>query len=233
MEPCPHWCIVMPAYNEEDNIHYVLEDIFSFFTTLGHPFHVLVVNDGSTDRTGAIIDEWRSKYKDRVEVITHETNKGWGEALLSGYSNAKGDFAVLFPSDRQFRAEDLERCVPHLGPDTVIATCRARRNDPLARRIASATYRSLMRALFGLHVRDVNWVKIFPVPLLQKMTIESRGPMIDAEMLIKATMAGATIIEVEVPHYPRVAGKAKGATPFAIAKTFWDLFTLWGKINRS
>jgi len=232
MERTPHWCIVMPAYNEEDNIDFVFQDIFAFFDKLGHPFHILVVNDGSTDATGTIIDAWRKRFEDRIQVVTHETNKGFGEALLSGYANATGDLAVVFPSDRQFRAEDLARCVPHLGENTVIVTCRAKRNDPLARRLASATYRSVMKVLFGLSLRDINWIKIFPVSLLREMTIESRGPMIDAEMLIKAKRAGADIVEIDVPHYPRVAGKAKGATPFAIAKTFRDLFSLWNRLRK-
>ena len=226
----PQWCVVLPAYNEEDNLAHVVDDVIATFKRLGRACQILIVDDGSNDRTPHIADDFATRL-DQVRVIHHPTNRGFGGALKTGYANATGDLVVVIPTDRQFHCQDLSQCLPHLADHEIVSCVRRRRRDPLARRIASATYRRLMRLLFGLSLDDINWVKIYPTALIRQITIESTGPFIDTEILVKTHRLGARIKQIDVPHYPRIAGKATGAGMRAMAKTFLDLLRLWHSLR--
>jgi glycosyltransferase involved in cell wall biosynthesis len=227
----PSWTIALPSFNEEENLAFVLDDLLTTFAEIGAPFRAIVLDDGSRDRTGAIADEYAGRHP-QIEVIHHETNKGFGAALAAGYAAATGDLVVLIPTDRQFRCQDLKQCLPLLPDHDVVICVRRDRSDPFARRVASASYRFLMRLLFGLDVDDINWVKIYRLEMLRRIEIESEGPFIDTEILVKARHMGARITEVDVPHYPRVAGRATGAGLRAMIKTFVDLFRLQRRLAR-
>lgn len=223
--PQPAWCIILPAFNEEANLSAVLDDVFSTFEEMGAPCEVIVVDDGSEDRTGEIADDYAARH-DHVRVLHHGRNRGFGAALATGYAAASGDLVTLIPSDRQFQCRDLKRCLPLLPDHDVVICVRRERSDSLARRTASSVYLTLMRMLFDLDVGDINWVKIYRLPLIRRIEIESEGPFIDTEVLVKAKQLGARIAQVDVPHHPRVAGRATGAGLRAMAMTFVDLFRL-------
>lgn len=226
------WCVILPAYNEQDNLPHVVEDVLSTFAELEIPCNILIVDDGSTDRTPQIADDYAAR-TDNIVVIHHPINLGVGEALKTGYHQACGDLAVLIPADRQFRCRDLKKCFHLLADHEVVCCVRRDRNDPPGRRVASFIYRILMRWLFGLKLDDINWVKVYHLSLLRRMTIESAGPFIDTEMLVKAARLGARIAQVDVPHYPRIAGRATGAGLRAVLKTFLDLIRLGLRLRRA
>ena len=226
----PQWCVVLPAYNEEDNLSHVVDDVLATFQRMQIPYRILIVDDGSIDRTPQIADAYAARL-DQVAVVHHSTNLGFGEALKTGYAAAEGDLVVVIPTDRQFRCEDLGKCLPHLQDHDIVSCVRRERCDPALRRLASTTYRKLVQCLFGLKLDDINWVKIYRTELIRRIEIESQGPFIDTEILVKAHRLGARIKQVDVPHYPRVAGKATGAGLRAMAKTFLDLFRLWQRLR--
>ncbi len=230
--PCalPQWCVVLPAYNEEDNLTHVVDDVLATFERMQIPCRILIVDDGSIDRTPQIADAYAARL-DQVAVVHHSTNLGFGEALKTGYAAAEGDLVVVIPTDRQFRCEDLSKCLPHLHDHDIVSCVRRDRRDPALRRLASATYRKLVHGLFGLKLDDINWVKIYRTELIRRIEIESQGPFIDTEILVKAHRLGAQVKQVDVPHYPRIAGKATGAGLRAMAKTFLDLFRLWHRLR--
>ena len=228
----PRWCVVLPAYNEQDNLACVVDDVIATFERLGHPCDILIVDDGSTDRTPEIAEQYAARFE-YVHVIHHPTNLGFGGALRTGYAQAAGDLVVVIPTDRQFRCEDLDKCLPHLHDHDIVSCVRRERQDPLARRMASGTYRRLMRLLFGLSMADINWVKIYRTALIRRIQIQSQGPFIDTEILVKSHRLGARIAQVDVPHYPRIAGQATGAGLRAMAKTFTDLFCLWRTLRHT
>ncbi len=124
-------------------------------------------------------------------MIHHDTNLGFGGALTTGYAAANSDLVMVIPSDRQFQCQDLKHCLPLIPDHDVVICVRRSRRDPFLRRVASNTYRLLMRVLFGLDVDDINWVKIYRVELLRRIEIESEGPFIDTEILVKANQLGA------------------------------------------
>ena len=104
------WCVVLPCFNEEENLRFVLDDVLSTFEEIGAPLDVIVVEDGSSDGSGAIADEYAERYEP-VRVIRHESNRGFGEALDTGYAHAASDLVVLIPTDRKFQCQYLKRCL--------------------------------------------------------------------------------------------------------------------------
>ena len=226
------WTVVLPAFNEEDNLAHVVGDVLATLERLDAPCDVLIVNDGSTDRTPRIADDFAARFE-KVRVIHHPTNLGFGGALRTGYAHAEGDRVVVIPTDRQFQCRDLDKCLPFLEDHDVVCCVRRRRRDPFARRAASRAYRTLVRLLFGLELDDINWVKIYRLQMIRRIDIESQGPFIDTEILLKLAGLGARITQVDVPHYPRVAGQATGAGLRARAKTFIDLFRLWHRLRNT
>ena len=111
--PCSHpqWCVVLPAYNEEENLTHVVDDVLATFERMQVACRILIVDDGSIDRTPQIADAYAARL-DQVAVVHHSTNLGFGEALKTGYAAAEGNLVVVIPADRQFRCEDLSKCLP-------------------------------------------------------------------------------------------------------------------------
>ncbi len=226
------WTGVLPAYNEEHNLAHVVDDVLATFERLDTPCDVLIVDDGSTDRTPQIADDFAAR-SENVRVLHHPTNLGFGGALKTGYAHAESDLVVVIPTDRQFQCRDLTKCLPFLEDHDVICCVRRRRRDPFARRVASTAYRTLVCLLFGLELDDINCVKIYKLQMIRRIDIESQGPFIDTEILFKLAGLGARIKQVDVPHYPRVAGQATGAGLRAMAKTFLDLFRLRRRLRNT
>jgi glycosyltransferase involved in cell wall biosynthesis len=156
-------------------------------------------------------------------------NRGYGEALRSGLAAARGDAVFFTDADRQFRIDDLERLLEHYGASPFVVGYRLKRNDPWHRLFVARVYHAALKAVFGLRLRDVDCAfKLFGREALDRIQsdLASRSAFISPELLIRAQMAGVAITEVGVPHYPRAAGRPKGATPKVIARTIKEIFVM-------
>jgi len=227
-----------PAHNEEANLEGLVEEALAVLPTLAETFEIIAVNDGSRDRTREIADDLTARHPGIVRAVHHPTNLGYGAALLSGFRAARYDLVAFTDGDRQFRVEDLGRLTARLAqadrPD-VVAGFRIKRADPLIRTIYAKAYRLANRLLFRLKVTDVDCAcKLFRREVLDGVRVESGGAFFSAELLIKLRAAGATVVEVGVPHYARTAGSPTGAKPQVILRAvrdFWRLrLSMW--VNR-
>lgn len=227
-----------PAHNEEANLEGLVEEALAVLPTLAETFEIIAVNDGSRDRTQAIADELTARHPGIVRAVHHPTNLGYGAALLSGFRAARYDLVAFTDGDRQFKVEDLGRLTARLAeadrPD-VVAGFRIKRADPLIRTIYAKAYRLANRLLFRLRVTDVDCAcKLFRREVLEGVRVESGGAFFSAELLIKLRAAGATVVEIGVPHYARTAGSPTGAKPQVILRAvrdFWRLrLRMW--VNR-
>jgi glycosyltransferase involved in cell wall biosynthesis len=228
-----------PAHNEEANLAGLIEEALETLPTLADTFEIIAVNDGSHDRTRAIADELTAAHPGIVRAVHHSTNLGYGAALRSGFRAARYELVAFTDGDRQFRVEDLGRLTTRLAeadtPD-VVAGFRIKRADPLIRTIYAKSYRLANRIFFGLTVTDVDCAcKLFRREVLDGLRVESGGAFFSAELLIKLRAAGASVVEVGVPHYPRTAGSPTGAKPQVILRAvrdFWRLrLHMW--VNRA
>ncbi len=229
MEKIKEISVFFPAYNEEENIEKTVRRAQNFLSKYATKYEIIIVDDGSTDKTGEIADRLAEK-DSHIRVIHHSPNKGYGEALKSGFYNAKYDWIVTTDSDGQFDFSELENLWAKSKEADVVIGYRLKRKDPFFRKLFGFGWTFLNNLLFGLKVRDIDC----SFKLVRRKVIETiprlqstRGGMISPELLAKAHREGFKIAEVGVHHYPRFAGKQTGANLKVIVKSFIDLFKLW------
>ena len=237
----PRLSYFFPAHNEEANIEGLVAEALDTLPAIAEAFEVIAVNGGSRDRTQALADELTAAHPGIVRAVHHPTNLGYGAALRSGFTAARYELVAFTDGDRQFRVEDLGRLTERLAhadqPDVVVGH-RIRRADPLVRTLYARAYRLANRIFFGLKVTDVDCAcKLFRREALEGLRVESGGAFFSAEMLVKLRVAGRTVVEVGVPHYPRTAGSATGAKPSVVLRAvrdFWLLrLRLWANRSRT
>ena len=223
------WCVIILAYNEEGSLAQVVEMTVQVLQEIASTFSILIVNDGSTDRTGRIADEFQVKDA-RIRVIHHENNKGIGYGLLTGYSRADGEIVGMIPADGQFNPDDL-RIIARYVPDyDIIATYRKERNDSLFRMFVTTVNRVLVKLLFGVMIKDVNWVKFYKRSVLNSVRIESVSPLIESEIVIQAVQRNCQMIEIPSSYFPRMSGKARGASFNHLTRSLVDLVKLYRRL---
>ncbi len=230
-----------PAHDEEANLEPLVAEALATLPELAGRFEVVIVDDGSRDATAEIADRLAAAHPDLVRVVHHETNRGYGAALRSGFGAARFGHVAFTDGDRQFRIADLGRLTARMGapdrPDVVIGF-RIRRADPIIRTIYARTYRLANRVFFGLRATDVDCAcKLYRREALAGIRVELGGAFLSAELLIKLRARGRSVVEVGVPHYPRTAGSPTGARPQVIVRAvrdFWMLrLRMWASRDRA
>jgi glycosyltransferase involved in cell wall biosynthesis len=218
-----------PALNEEHHVAAIVDDALAVLPRFADDLEVTVVDDGSSDRTGAIADELAKK-DPRLRVIHHGTRRGYGGAVRSGLASATKPWIFFTDGDRQFALEDLGRLIAASDGFDAVVGYREKRADPPRRLFVAWVYNRLIRLLFGGGWRDVDCAfKLFRrdvftrVPLAR---IRSNGAFFSPELLITLRHSGVRVRQVGVRHFPRTAGEPKGATPDVIARAIRDLFRL-------
>jgi glycosyltransferase involved in cell wall biosynthesis len=222
----------MPAHNEEEAIASTVHEVIDTLSVWVQDFEVIVVNDGSQDRTGIILDTIAAAHP-CLKVIHHAVNQGYGAALVSGFEAVTKDLAFFMDSDGQFDIHDLERFFPLLEDFDAVLGYRFNRQDTWMRKVNAWGWKILVGMVFGVYVRDVDCAfKLYPAQFFREHQLETRGAMINAEILYKFMRAGLTYTQVGVHHLPRRGGRATGARPSVILRAFRELFVFAWKWHR-
>jgi glycosyltransferase involved in cell wall biosynthesis len=223
--------IVLPAHNEEDNIAEAIRQALAAAESVSNRQEVVVVDDGSSDATAALTAEIARRER-RVRLVQHFHNLGYGSAVRTGIGAARMDWVLLTDSDLQFDLTQLSEFAAHTREAPLVVGYRARRSDPLIRRLNARGWNALVHLLFGLRVRDVDAAfKLIRRSTLDGLELMATGAAIDAELLTKATGRGAAIVELPVRHLPRIAGAPSGANVRVIARAFRELFQIWWQMH--
>jgi hypothetical protein len=223
--------LVLPAHNEVDNIEIVIRRALDILPRYTDTFEIIPVNDGSRDHTGRVIDHLAAE-DSRVRPVHHRVNKGYGGALKSGFAASRCDYVMFMDSDRQFDIADIQRLTPFVASHDIVAGFRMERSDPMHRRINAEIFNLAVRILFGVHMRDLDCAfKIFKGEQLRSLQLTTSGALINAEMQAKLRRQGATLQQVGVPHYPRVAGSATGGSLRVIARAMKETIQLWVRMH--
>jgi glycosyltransferase involved in cell wall biosynthesis len=217
--------LVLPAYNEAENIEPMVAEAVPALAANAADWEIVVVDDGSADETAAVTRRV-SEREPRVRLVQHAVNRGFGSAVLTGFTSATKDWIFYTDADRQFVLAELERFVPHMGSADLIAGYRAPRRDPFLRVLYGKGWSALCTLLFGYTVRDVDCgFKLLRRKIVQDLAprIESRGATFSIEWLVRAKRAGYRFVELPVSHRPRVAGSQTGANMRVIVRAFREL----------
>lgn len=205
----PGLSLILPAYNEADAIRHSIRAAVAALDELQVPYEVIVVDDGSSDETAALARE-EAAQSPQVRVLSLEKNAGYGGALRHGFAAAQYDFLSFTDADGQFDLRELARLLTPAKEYDVVCGFRIDRRDHWTRKLYSRGYNLIVRTLLGTRVRDCDCaLKIFRRSQIEALGLESNGFFINAELLAKARMAGLTVAEVGVNHFPRLRGESK------------------------
>lgn len=233
--PRPSLTFFFPAYNEEENVEQTVQLALDQVGPMVDSIEVLIIDDGSTDRTPLLADQLAAA-DPRIRVH-HQPNRGYGGALKAGFANASSELIAFSDGDLQFDLLELRLLLDRLDDparkhvDAVIGW-RIKRRDPFQRIFIAKTYNVIVSLAFGLRVRDIDCaMKVFRRKVFDDIRLESDGPFLSAELLIKLRARGVPMAQVGVHHFPRAAGTNTGASLGKILRTFRDLgrlrWNLW------
>ena|GEM_PF-645602 len=225
--------VVLPAYNEETVIADTVQHCVETLSALAPDYEIIIVDDGSRDRTGQIADELAAA-NPRVRVIQNRRNRGYGGALIAGFQAVTKQLTFFMDSDGQFDIADIAQLLVYREQGyRAVLGYRERRRDAFLRLLNAKGWNVLVSLLLGLHIRDIDCAfKLYDTALVRVFDVTSEGAMINTEMLTKLTKLGIPYIQTPVRHYPRLRGKATGANVRVIANAFRELFRLRRKLRR-
>ncbi len=220
----PELSMVIPCYNEEEVLGFTVPQLHRAFAEAEVAVELVLVDNGSTDRTGEIIAGFVAEGLPVVPLCVAE-NIGYGNGVIQGIARARGRFIGIIPADGQVDAEDVVKLFQVLaqgGPNLLGKVRRRFRLDGLKRKIISVCYNLFVFILFpNLGSIDVNGSpKILPAEALKKMELESKQWFLDPEIMIKAKALGLRVLEMNVFAQMRSAG-----TSHVRMGTCWEFFT--------
>jgi glycosyltransferase involved in cell wall biosynthesis len=217
-----------PAYNDQHTIENIVRTAAEELGKVTADFEVLVVNDGSNDRSGAILDRLASELP-YLRVIHHPQNMGYGRALISGFKNAQKDLIFYTDGDGQYDVREIHKLLAALRPGVdLVNGYKIRRADAWYRVWIGKLYQLAMKRFFRLTIRDVDCdFRLFHRYILERISLKSRSGVICVEMAKKFEQAGFRMVEVPVTHYPRAYGRSQFFRLRHLAYTFCGLTEIW------
>ena len=220
--------IFFPAYNDSGTIASLVITALRTARELTPDHEVIVVNDGSADKTAEILDELARTYS-QVRVVHHETNRGYGGALRSGFASATRDLIFYTDGDAQYDPAEMEVLWRRFDDSVdLVNGYKISRSDPMHRIVIGRVYHHTVKILFGLTVRDVDCdFRMMRRSIFEKVHLEKNSGVICLEMMKKITDAGFRIAEVPVHHYHRAYGRSQFFNFRRLFRTAIDVFKLW------
>ena len=220
--------IVIPGYNEEENVEATVVRCLGALAKLGVRHEIIIVNDASTDRTGEIADSLAAKNK-AVCVIHNPVNLNVGMSVLIGMRAARGGVVMHNSMDLPFDPDDIGRVLELAkNADVVVVVRTGREAHSLWRKVTSLVHHWMVRILFWIDIRDMNFVQAYRREVLQSLPVKSKSPaFVTPELIIRAKRAGYHMVEFEAAFHRRKLGSANFGRPRDILWTFSDMLSFW------
>jgi glycosyltransferase involved in cell wall biosynthesis len=214
---------VLPAFNEAANLSQVTARTIEALEDTVPDFEIIIVDDGSKDATSRLADGLAARDA-RVRVVHHAQRHGYGAALRAGIAEAGKQFIWCLDADGQYNPTDLTHLAQFDDAYDLVAGYRARRADPLLRRLLSRIYRMLVRVSLGVKARDPNCgFKLYRASTLKSLPLSAMGRFVQVEILARLKERGSSMTEVNVQHTARHAGQQSGARLGAIVQMIREL----------
>ncbi|MBU0617713.1 MAG: glycosyltransferase family 2 protein [Planctomycetes bacterium] len=223
--------IFFPCHNEEENVERVTRQAVEVGRQVADDLEVIIVDDGSKDRTGEIADRLAVEISE-VRAVHNHPNLGYGGALQRGFREATKNWIFYTDGDGQFDLGEIPLVLPLLAEYDIVSCYRLDRKDSLMRKLNAFAWTTLVNLLFRIGLKDIDGAfKFYPKPFIDSIEMHSMGALIDTEMLAKARNRGLSIGQTGVHHYPRLAGEQSGASIRVILRAFRELFKLRKQIK--
>jgi glycosyltransferase involved in cell wall biosynthesis len=224
--------LFFPAYNDEHSIGTLVRHSFALLEPSGRDFEVIVVNDGSQDGTGRVLAALQAELGERLRIVTHPVNRGYGGALRSGFEAACKDLVFYTDGDGQYDVGELPKLIDALTPDVgLVNGYKLERNDPRHRVLIGWLYNRFAKTVFGIRIRDVDCdFRLVRRDLVDRIQLTATSGVICVELVRKLELTGCRVVEVGVHHYPRLYGRSQFFRLRSLATTFAQLCRLWIKL---
>ncbi|MFZ2199890.1 MAG: glycosyltransferase family 2 protein [Microgenomates group bacterium] len=224
--------IFMPAFNEEGNIATTIIDARFAAKTIAKDYEIIVVDDGSRDRTDEVVLEM-AKHDPCIHLVKHAQNKGYGAAVKTGLKSCKKDWIFFTDSDGQFHYDELPKFVSSAKKFDLIIGYRKKRMDPFHRVfVAQVLLKVWNFVLFGLTVRDVDCAfKLFKKEVRDAVALDTESAITVTEFIVKAKSLGYKILQLPVTHYPRKFGEQTGGNWRVIVRAAKESFHLYKQLH--
>jgi glycosyltransferase involved in cell wall biosynthesis len=220
-----------PAYNDVGSIGKITHTMAWLLPKLADDYEVVVVDDGSTDGTGALLDVLAREYS-FLKVIHHGVNRGYGAALITGFANCSKELIFYTDGDGQYDVEELPLLLEALADDVdMVNGYKISRADPKHRVVLGWIYRHLMQLLFRLNIRDVDCdFRLFRRSLLANTRLTCDSGVICVELVKRFQDRGCRTVEIPVHHYRRYHGSSQFFRFRHLRRVFVQLFSAWWKL---
>jgi glycosyltransferase involved in cell wall biosynthesis len=229
--PVTSLSVFFPCYNEQDNIERVVKSTLDVLTALKIDYEVIIVDDGSKDKTGETADKLAEKYE-HVKVVHHSVNRGYGAALQSGFKAATKEYVFYTDGDGQFDIKELPMLFKYTADYDIVTGYRIKRQDNLIRKLNAFCWTTMVNLLFGMKIKDMDCAfKLYKRRIFDDIKMASSGALINTEIFARAKNKGYKIFQIGVHHYPRTAGTQTGAKLSVILRAFKELFALYKQIK--
>ena len=214
-----------PVYNDERTVRTVAEHAISILQGYATQFEIIIVNDGSPDRSGEIADELARGRPDVIRVIHHSTNRGYGAALRTGVAACKYEWICMVDGDNEYSISDVKKMLEIRAYYRLIIAFRYRKLYSTGRIFISFVYNFLLRRLFRTPFRDVSTgVRVIHRSVFSRVNLTSDSPFIGAELAIKTMLCGYPVGELGIQTFPRSFGSGSATSIKNILLTIHDMF---------
>lgn len=220
--------VFFPVYNDARSIGKLVEDVREVLRRRFRDWEIILVDDGSTDDSPAVVDRLAASDR-RVRAVHHGRNRGYGAAIATGLATGTGELVFYTDGDGQYDPRELDLLLDALGDADVVNGFKTARADHMVRKFEGRLYHAVGRVLFELSVRDIDCdFRLFRRHVVRHiLPLACSGGTVGVEMLAKVKIHGYHVAEVPVHHYPRPYGTSQFCGAGRIARAIWQMFLLW------
>lgn len=217
--------LFFPVYNDESTVRTVAERALRMLEGYAAAYEIIIVDDGSPDRSGAIADELAREHPAKVRVIHHPHNRGYGAAFRTGVAECRYEWICMVDGDDEYDVDDLRKMLELREHYRLIIAFRFKKLYSTRRIFISFVYNVLLRLLFRTPFRDVSTgIRAFHRKILDEIELTCDSPFIGAELAVKAMLSGYPVGELGIQTFPRQFGSGSAVSPRNIMLTIRDIF---------
>lgn len=226
----PDISFFFPVYNDEATVRTVAERAMLLLEEVAGAYEIIIVDDGSPDRSGAIADELAQEY-DSVRVVHHEVNRGYGAAVQSGIAESQYDIICMIDGDNEYDVFDLKKMLAVSDYYMLVIAFRYKKLYSTKRIFISFVYNAVLRIVFNSPFRDISTgIRLIRREVLDGIELKSNSPFIGAELTLKSMLRGFPVGEVGIQTFPRDFGTGSATSLRNIIGTIKDIWRIHREI---